>query len=110
MKRFLNKFIKCTYQYEKNLKEDPRFHTRYYQLYVDDIIPLMERYGILLSGYINDTHTYVLGPDGKFGYGGKCFPKDVNAFAKMTEGTPLGTLLEHLHELNVHFRGVEEHI
>jgi UDPglucose 6-dehydrogenase len=66
--------------------------------------------GILLSGYINDTHTYVPGPDGKFGYGGKCFPKDVNAFAKMTEGTPLGTLLEHLHELNVHFRGVEEHI
>ena len=53
---------------------------------------------------------YVPGPDGKFGYGGKCFPKDVNAFAKMTEGTPLGTLLEHLHELNVHFRGVEEHI
>ena len=35
---------------------------------------------------------------------------DVNAFAKMTEGTPLGTLLSHLHELNVHFRGVEEHI
>ena len=66
--------------------------------------------GILLSGYINDTHTYVPGPDGKLGYGGKCFPKDVNAFAKMTEGTPLGTLLEHLHELNVHFRGVEEHI
>ena len=89
--------------------------------------------GILLSGYINDTHTYVPGPDGKYGYGGKCFPKDVNtaqsesresslsmpsqssedavnAFAKMTEGTPLGTLLEHLHELNVHFRGVEEHI
>ena len=38
--------------------------------------------GMLLSGYINDTHTYV----------------------------PLGVLLEHLHELNVHFRGVEEHI
>ena len=44
--------------------------------------------GVLLSGYINDTHTYVPGPDGKFGYGGKCFPKDVNAFAKMTQGTP----------------------
>ena len=29
-------------------------------------------------------------------------PKDVNAFAKMTQGTPMGTL----HELNVHFRGV----
>ena len=66
--------------------------------------------GVLLSGYINDMHTYVPGPDGKLGYGGKCFPKDVNAFAKMTEGTPLGTLLAPLHELNVHFRGVEEHI
>lgn len=55
MKRFLNKFIKCTYQYEKNLKEDPRFHTRYYQLYVDDIIPLMERYGILKSVSNNNT-------------------------------------------------------
>ena len=41
---------------------------------------------------------------------GKCFPKDVNAFAKLTAGTPLGTLLAPLHELNVHFRGVEEHI
>ena len=66
--------------------------------------------GVLLSGYINDMHTYVPGPDGKLGYGGKCFPKDVNAFAKMTKGTPLGTLLAPLHELNVHFRGVEEHI
>ena len=66
--------------------------------------------GMLLSGYINDVHTFVPGPDGKFGYGGKCFPKDVNAFAEMTKGTSLGTLLEHLHELNVHFRGVEEHI
>ena len=35
--------------------------------------------GVLLSGYINDTHTYVPGPDGKFGYGGKCFHKDGNA-------------------------------
>ena len=66
--------------------------------------------GVLLSGYINDTHTYVPGPDGKLGYGGKCFPKDVNAFAKMTEGTSMGTLLAPLHELNVHFRGVEEYI
>ena len=66
--------------------------------------------GTLLSGYINDMHTYVPGPDGKFGYGGKCFPKDVNAFAKMTKGTPMGTLLAPLHELNVHFRGVEERI
>jgi UDPglucose 6-dehydrogenase len=66
--------------------------------------------GMLLSGYINEMHTLVPGPDGKFGYGGKCFPKDVNAFAKMTKDEPLGKLLEHLHELNVLFRGFEERI
>ena len=66
--------------------------------------------GCLLSGYINDTHTHVPGPDGKHGYGGKCFPKDVNAFAKLTAGCALGKLLAPLHELNVHFRGTEERI
>lgn len=66
--------------------------------------------GVLLSGYINDTHTYVPGPDGKLGYGGKCFPKDVNAFAKLTAELPLGKLLAPLHELNVGFRGFEERI
>lgn len=66
--------------------------------------------GVLLSGYINDTHTHVPGPDGKFGYGGKCFPKDVNAFAELTKDLPLGTLLAPLHALNVRFRGFEERI
>lgn len=66
--------------------------------------------GMLLSGYINETHTFVPGPDGKFGYGGKCFPKDVNAFTVMMKDEPLGKLLAPLHELNVRFRGVEEHI
>lgn len=66
--------------------------------------------GVLLSGYINDTHTHVPGPDGKLGYGGKCFPKDVNAFARLTQGLALGELLAPLHRLNVHFRGVEEHL
>ena len=63
-----------------------------------------------LKSNINDMHTFVPGPDGKFGYGGKCFPKDVNAFTILTQGTPLGSLLTPLHTLNVHFRGVEERI
>ncbi len=61
--------------------------------------------GILLSGYINDMHTQVPGPDGKFGYGGKCFPKDVNALAELTRDMPLGRLISPLHDLNVGFRG-----
>ena len=55
VKRFLNKFIKSTYQYERNLKDDPRYLSQYYQLYIDDIIPLMERYGILKSVSNNNT-------------------------------------------------------
>lgn len=56
--------------------------------------------GVLLSGYINDTHTYVPGPDGKFGYGGKCFPKDVDAFTQYTKGSLLGDLLFPLKDIN----------
>ena len=66
--------------------------------------------GCLLSGYINAIHTAVPGPDGKFGYGGKCFPKDVNALSTWAKDTPLGRLIAPLHELNVHFRGTEERI
>ncbi len=60
--------------------------------------------GTLLSEYINECHTQVPGPDGKLGYGGKCFPKDVNAFAKATEEYPLGKLIAPLKELNDIFR------
>ena len=41
--------------------------------------------GFASDGRVGDSHLDVPGPDGKLGYGGKCFPKDVNAlisFAK----------------------------
>lgn len=60
--------------------------------------------GILLSGYINKTHTEVPGPDGERGYGGKCFPKDVNAFSKYTEQYKINKLIKHLKEINNVFR------
>ena len=93
--------------------------------------------GSLKSKILTLDNTYVLGPDGKCGYGNapqktrqrfrrvavrnanaqrgrqaprKCFPKDVNAFTKLTEDCSLGKLLAPLHDLNVHFRGFEEHI
>lgn len=62
------------------------------------------RNGVLLSGYINEPHTQVPGPDGKLGYGGKCFPKDVNAFLKITEGEPIHKILQQLPEMNEEFR------
>ena len=57
-----------------------------------------------MSGYINDTHTQVPGPDGKFGYGGKCFPKDVNALTEATKGYPLHDIIASLANLNAIFR------
>lgn len=62
------------------------------------------RDGFLLSGYLSPTHTHVPGPDGKFGYGGKCFPKDVNAFAIFNQSNHLGKLLETTMETNKFFR------
>ena len=41
--------------------------------------------GFVSDGRIGDSHLNVPGHDGKLGYGGTCFPKDVNAlltFAK----------------------------
>lgn len=42
-------------------------------------------YGFASDHRIGDSHLHVPGPDGKLGYGGTCFPKDVNSlinFAK----------------------------
>ena len=37
-------------------------------------------HGFAADGRIGDSHLHVPGPDGKPGYGGTCFPKDVNSF------------------------------
>lgn len=49
--------------------------------------------GILASGYINSIHTQIPGPDGKFGYGGKCFPKDISALKSETDRSDFAKLL-----------------
>ena len=41
--------------------------------------------GFLASGWVNPMHTLVPGPDGDRGFGGKCFPKDVNAMVVYAE-------------------------
>ena len=62
------------------------------------------RNGALISGYINEPHTFVPGPDGKFGYGGKCFPKDVDAFAGFAKDTMLEKLICDVHNINEKYR------
>ena len=41
--------------------------------------------GFLSDGRIGNSHTDVPGHDGDYGFGGKCFPKDINAFIKYFE-------------------------
>jgi len=47
-------------------------------------------WGVAVDGFIRDgrighSHLHVPGPDGKFGFGGSCFPKDVQALINFTE-------------------------
>ena len=41
--------------------------------------------GFVADGRIGHTHLNVPGPDGKFGFGGSCFPKDVQALKNFAE-------------------------
>lgn len=51
-------------------------------------------YGFASDGRIGDSHLHVPGPDGRMGYGGTCFPKDVNAIIKFGEknNAPMNTI------------------
>ena len=44
---------------------------------------------------VGKSHWDVPGPDGKFGYSGKCFPKDTNHFASMTNSSFLDEILTY---------------
>tara|TARA_R110001592_G_scaffold363007_1_gene679232 strand:+ start:1468 stop:2325 length:858 start_codon:yes stop_codon:yes gene_type:complete len=50
--------------------------------------------GFVRDGRIGHTHLNVPGPDGKFGFGGSCFPKDIQAMIEFGEnlGIDLNTL------------------
>ena len=41
--------------------------------------------GFVRDGRVAHSHTKVPGPDGKMGFGGSCFPKDIQAMIKFSE-------------------------
>jgi UDPglucose 6-dehydrogenase len=60
---------------------------------------------MLINGWINPMHTDVPGPDGKFGFGGACFPKDTSALRgyMRRQGTDCG-ILDAAVEQNKNYR------
>lgn len=57
---------------------------------------------MLKNGWINPMHTAVPGSDGKYSYGGMCFPKDTNAFYQFLErnGLPSAVVKATIEERN----------
>ena len=45
--------------------------------------------GFVTDGRVGDSHLQVPGPDGKRGFGGSCFPKDINAFMAFADSLNL---------------------
>jgi len=58
-----------------------------------------------VTGFIEKTHTQVPGPDGKFGFGGRCLPKDLLAFVNYyVRKTGQPTFLESVLDENFYNR------
>ena len=49
--------------------------------------------GFITDGRIGNSHVDVPGHDGDFGFGGKCFPKDLNAMIKKSESLNIDPLV-----------------
>lgn len=49
--------------------------------------------GVLSSGWISPMHTNVPGADGRYGYGGSCFPKDILALSNIFKNNELNSIL-----------------
>ena len=62
-------------------------------------------YGFVTDHRIGDSHLNVPGPDGKFGFGGACFPKDINAFISFAKQNKINmNILEAAWKTNLEVR------
>ena len=64
--------------------------------------------GFLSDGRVGNSHLDVPGHDGQYGFGGKCFPKDINAFINLLAEMEVSpTMLKAAWEKNIEVR--DEH-
>ncbi len=66
-------------------------------------------HGFSADQRIGDSHLHVPGPDGKFGFGGTCFPKDISALIRFAKdkGTRMN-ILEAAWKTNLEVRPEED--
>ena len=66
-------------------------------------------HGFAADQRIGDSHLDVPGPDGKLGFGGTCFPKDLIAFIKYAKKNKINmNILEAAWKTNLEFRPEED--
>ena len=62
-------------------------------------------HGFAADGRVGDSHMQIPGPDGKVGFGGACFPKDINAFIELGKANNLNmNVLEAAWKTNLEVR------
>jgi len=65
--------------------------------------------GFVRDGRIGHSHMNVPGPDGKFGFGGSCFPKDIQAMINFAESLDVNpTTMKGAWEKNLDVRPEED--
>ena len=65
--------------------------------------------GLVSDSRVGDSHITVPGPDGKFGFGGHCFPKDLNAMIRFAERLGVDTkVMTASWQKNLEVRGVSQ--
>jgi len=63
--------------------------------------------GVVADSRIGNSHTSVPGPDGEYGFGGTCFPKDINALIHtMRENDVDPLVLDAVWKQNKNYRGL----
>lgn len=63
------------------------------------------KFGFVSDGRIADSHLHIPGPDGKLGFGGTCFPKDINALISLGKELSLNmNVLEGAWKTNLEVR------
>ena len=66
-------------------------------------------YGFAADQRIGDSHLHVPGPDGKLGFGGTCFPKDINALISLSKKHNVNmNILEAAWKTNLEVRPEED--